>query len=372
MKIGIDIRELEHGKMTGIGRYLVNVISYINSHSQHQLFLYGNQYTDIFIEKERVIVRIKKENLTLWWDQVILPKLVNEDRIDIFFSPYIKGPIRINCPLVVTMHDFLFLIFPEYNNWNHRVKNILFKYMAAWVGRRAKLILTDSTYSSSDIQTVLKIDHSKIKVLPIGVSESYKPIQDRSTLEKVMSQYDIDFPYIYYLGNFKPHKNVEGLIKAFAKLDQDLKEKYILVLGGKPDKWIEKRKHLVKELEIEKKTKFIGYVAEKDMPALYSGAEIFVFPSYYEGIGLPPLESMACGTAVVVSNRTSIPEVVGDAGFLIDPQNIDDISMTIDKLLRNDKLRCNIEQKGLIRSELFRSDDICKKLLNILESEVNG
>jgi len=368
MRVGIDIRELEKGKMTGIGRYLRNFIAYASSaRPEYRFFLYGNQHTDTEIGGENVAVRIRPEGMTLWWDQVVLPDLANGDRVDLFLSPFIKGPVRVACPLVVTIHDLMFLVYREYDSWRSRPKNALFRKMATWVGRRADLIIADSDYSALDIERLLGLDIAKVQVLPIGLEESYQPVEDEAELEEVRSRYGIEKPYIFYLGNFKPHKNVQGLIRAFSLLDEELRQDCLLVLGGKPDAWIEERRQLAVELGIDEEIRFIGLVPEEDMPALYSGARLFAFPSLYEGFGLPPLEGMACGVPVVASNRTSVPEVVGEAGLLVDPEDPETLSRALGKVLRDEGERKRLRELGLNRARAFRAEDICERQMRLLE-----
>jgi glycosyltransferase involved in cell wall biosynthesis len=368
MRVGIDIRELEKGKRTGIGRYLRNFIAYASSaRPEHRFFLYGNQRTDPEIGGENIEVRIRPEGMTLWWDQVVLPGLANRDRVDLFLSPFIKGPVRVACPLVVTIHDLMFLVYTEYDSWRSRPKNALFKRMATWVGRRADLIIADSDYSARDIERLLGLDIAKVQVLPIGLDESYRPVEDEDVLGEMRGRYGIERPYIFYLGNFKPHKNVQALLRAFAGLEGKFREEYLLVLGGKPDAWTDERKGLAKELGIGEQVRFIGLVSEEDMPALYSGAELFAFPSLYEGFGLPPLEAMACGAPVVASNRTSVPEVVGDAGLLVDPEDVEGMSQEMEKVLGNVGEQGRLRRLGLARAAGFRSRDICERQMLILE-----
>jgi glycosyltransferase involved in cell wall biosynthesis len=368
MRVGIDIRELEKGKRTGIGRYLRNFIAYASSaRPEHRFFLYGNQHTDPEIGGENIEVRIRPEGMTLWWDQVVLPGLANQDRVDLFLSPFIKGPVRVGCPLVVTIHDLMFLVYTEYDSWRSRPKNALFRRMATWVGRRADLIIADSDYSARDIERLLGLDIAKVQVLPIGLDESYRPVEDEAALAEMRRRYGIEGPYIFYLGNFKPHKNVQALLRAFAGLEQELRDEYFLVLGGKPDAWTDERKGLAEELGVGRQVRFIGLVPEEDMPTLYSGAALFVFPSLYEGFGLPPLEAMACGAPVVASNRTSVPEVVGDAGLLVDPEDVEGMSREMEKVLGDAEEQRRLRQLGLTRAAAFRSRDICERQMRILE-----
>ena len=375
MRVGIDVRELEQGKMTGIGRYLRNFITYASRvRPDYKFFLYGNQHTDQSLQNGNIVVRIAAERRTLWWDQMVLPQLARADRTDVFLSPYIKGPGAVDCPLVTTIHDLMFLVFPEYacGGPHQRLKNILSTQIARWVNRRAALILTDSEYSREDIKKVLGLTGEKIQVLPLGVDETYQPVQDESRLRAVRQRYGIRAPYIFYLGNFKPHKNVQALLRAFAILPGDLKRRCQLVLGGRFDHWQGQLGLLAHELSIAERTLFIGQVEEEDMPALYSGAEVFVFPSLYEEFSLPPFEAMACGTAVVSSNRTSLPEVVGAAGRLIEPLYTQEMSAAIGQVLEDESIHLELARKGFERARLFRSADICEEQMSILEKVVAG
>ena len=373
MRIGIDIRQLRGNRSTGIGRYLRNFISYgASARPEHTFFLYGNQNTATTLAADNIFVRVAAETVTLWWDQVVLASLARADGVDVFLSPYIKGPGRVECPLITTIHDLMFLVFPEYSKGLQSLRNAVFKQMALWVSRRASVILTASDHASRDIQTLLGVDRQKIRVVPHGVDETFRPVTDEVRVQSVCSRYGIERPYVYYLGNFKPHKNVQSLLRAFACLPSGLQAKYELVLGGGADRWLPDCSRQAGELGVESSTRFIGHVADEDMAALYSGAELFVFPSLYEGFGLPPLEAMACGTAVVASNRTSIPEVVGDAGSLVDPEDVASLSAEMARVLQDGEARLRFEEKGLARAESFRTTDICERQMGILEQVVSG
>ncbi len=366
MKIGIDIRELEQGRMTGIGRFLRNFIAYASrQRPAHQFLLYGNQHTETGLAGDNVILRIREEGLTQWWDQVLLPTMANDDGVDVFFSPYIKGPIRVRCPLVVTIHDLMDLVFPEYGGG--RLSTVLFKMMATRVGRRADLVLADSQYSAVDIARLLGLEKIKIQVLPIGLEERYRPSDNPQDLVEVKKRYGIDGAYIYYLGNFKPHKNVQALIGAYAGLESGLRQRFTLVLGGRQDRWWSEREALARELGVADRVRFIGQVDEEDMPLLYSGAALFAFPSIYEGFGLPPLEAMACGAPVLCSNRASLPEVVGDAGRIVDPEDVVAFTRSLAEILGSQDELDRLAGAGLEQARLFRADAICERQMQLLE-----
>ncbi|MEW6750750.1 MAG: glycosyltransferase family 1 protein [Candidatus Latescibacterota bacterium] len=368
MRIGVDIRELERGARTGIGRYLRNFLAHgSRAHPEHSFLLYANQRTDPQVEGRSLQVRVRREGVTLWWDQVVLAGLARADRLDVFLSPYPKGPLRLPCPLVVTIHDLTPLVLPQQGSWRTPVRRTLFRLLAQWVGRRAARIITDSEHSARDIVRLLHVDPSRIRVLPIGVEPRFRPLQDAAQLRQVLARYQVEPPYLLWVGNGKPHKNVPGLLRAFARLQQRDGAGPVLVLAGDLGRWGDGHRLLARQLGLEERVRFTGPVAEDDLPALYAGAGLFVFPSLYEGFGLPPLEAMACGTPVVASSRTSLPEVVGDAGLLVDPLDEGALAAALGRLLADGAEHQRLRRAGLERARRFRPDRIGEEHLAILQ-----
>lgn len=265
-----------------------------------------------------------------------------------FFSPYIKGPVFARCPFVTTIHDLLFLVTPEYTGTRYKLYNTVFRAIGGFISKRAAAIITDSEYSRKDIMRIFKINGKKINVIPIGVSEKYCPIKDQSVIEEVKNRYGIEQKYILYVGNFKPHKNVHTLIKAYNRLPNEIKDDYQLVLGGKKDRFYIEIGQLIGKLKIKQNVVFTDFISEEHLPVLYSGAEMFVFPSLYEGFGLPILEAMACGIPVISSDSSSLPEVVGDAGILVDAKSVKGLSRAISTVLQDDKLRDELRLQILL------------------------
>lgn len=367
LRIGVDGRELLAQNVTGIGRYLRNFLtSGVREKSPHTFIVYGNQHTSTDFSGSNVEVRIIPERLTLWWDQALLSKAVRMDRLDVFFSPYDKGPFYIPCPLILTVHDLLFTVVSDRGGLERSLYTWAYIGYRKWMAERAALVITVSEHSKRDIVSIFKIPEDKIRVIPNGISEYYRPIRDQSLVENIQQRYGIARSYILYVGNFRPHKNVRWLIEAYRELPDFLKEQYQLVLCGRRDKFRVELEAYVRHLQIEKNTLFIDFVPERDMPVLYSGAKVFVFPSFYEGFGLPPLEAMACGTPVISSDATSLPEVVGDAGVLIDPRHPDRLAETITAVLTDENLREELSLKGLRRSKMFSVDKTSRRLLRVI------
>jgi glycosyltransferase involved in cell wall biosynthesis len=207
-----------------------------------------------------------------------------------------------------------------------------------------------------------RINHNKIKVIPLGLAGRYKQISDLNLINRVRINLKLPDKFILYLGNFKPHKNVALLIKAFKGIENKYSD-YKLVLAGPLDDHGLKIRDLVSKEGLDDRIHFTDTIREEDHPeALLSLADIFVFPSLYEGFGLPPLEAMACGTPVVASNRTSVPEVIGDAGILVNPINVKELSGAISNLLENPEKRDLYSKKGLQRAQRFKEKDTAGKL----------
>ncbi len=382
MIIGIDGRELERGKITGIGRYLLNFVKYAtNARKDYKVILYGNQFTYLDFKSPNLTLKIILERITATWDQVLLPAHFKNDKINVFLSPYIKAPFFSPCPYITTIHDLLFLVTPEYTGWRYKPYNEVFKIFGRTVSKRAAAIIADSLISKRDIIKIFGVPEQKIHVIPLGISEEYKPIRDTASIEHIKKAYGITGRYILYVGNFKPHKNIGRLIEAFADVAKNptlippLQKggeggfpDFKLVLGGKRDKFVPLLEEQVNNLGIGDSVIFTDFIKDEDLPYLYSGAELFIYPSLYEGFGLPLLEAMACGTPVICSNTTSLPEVVGDTGILINPEDVKNISSAIITLLKDDELREDLRKKGLERAKEFTIEKYSSKILSLIES----
>lgn len=370
MIIGIDGRELERGKITGIGRYLLNFLRYATSfRKDYHFILYGNQFTHFDYKSPNLTSKIILERATITWDQILLPTYLKNDSVDVFLSPYIKAPIFSPCPYITTIHDLLFLSTPDYTRWRYKPYNEVFKIFGRTVSKRASAIIADSEYSKKDIIKIFGVAEKKINVVPLGISNEYKPVKGADSIERIKNIYNIRGRYMFYVGNFKPHKNIKMLIDAFAGINKDFSD-IKLVLGGKRDKFVPSLEELSEKLEIRDRVIFTDFIKDEDLPCLYSGAELFIYPSLYEGFGLPVLEAMACGAPVICSNSTSLPEVVGDSGILINPEDVKSIASAMAKLLIDNVLREDLKRKGLERAKEFTVEKYSSKILSLIESIV--
>ncbi len=367
MRIGIDGRELKKTVMTGTRRFLLNFLKYApRLKPDWEFFLFTNQHAKFGFEVSNLKIRVIPEYLTLWWDQVKLPHYIKRERIDLFFSPCYKAPFSISCNLVITILDLLFLKIPFYHKPANFLYNCYIKNITNSIAGRADAVITCSEHSKRDLIEILKLPQRKIRVIPLGLEERFCPAGVRS-VEKIKEKYNLKEKYILYVGNLRPHKNVQALLKAYAHLPEKLKQEYQLIIVGEKCHYYNVLLKLVKELKIDSRLIFTDFLEDADLPVLYSGASLFVFPSFYEGFGLPPLEAMACGTPVITSNVSSLPEVIGEAGILINPEDTYELTKAMKKLLTDAELISEMREKGLKRVKLFQVQETNQKILNLFE-----
>ena len=367
MKIAIDIREILRSKTTGIGRYLSNFLQYLsNTKRRNDYLLYGNQNTDYDATPNTLKTKTIQEHFTLTWDNLSLPINLRRDNIDLLFSPFDKAPLFSNIPYIITIHDLLFIKHTAYPSLKTYFYNEFYKLYHRQIAKKATKIITVSNYSKKDIREIYNIAEQKIEVIPNSISERFHPIA-RSKVNSFLDNKNIDDNYILYVGNFKPHKNVSTLVRAYADLPSRIRENNKLILCGHKSNSLSSIKRIIDSLNLKGEIKLLHNISDEQLPKLYSGASLFVFPSLYEGFGLPPLEAMACGTPVICSNRTSLPEVVGESALLFNPQKTDVLANKISTVLTKSNLHQELKNKGLERTKKFSPKKVLPKLIQTIE-----
>lgn len=312
------------------------------------------------------------ENLAkLWFEQVSFPQACLEQKVDVAHVPYFAAPFQAHASTVVTVHDLIPLILPAYRG------SILVRWYTRLVAagaRRARAVITDSLSSKRDITTLLEIPAARVHVVHLAANEIFRPVRDAQALAAMRQKYDLEGEYVLYLGGFDHRKNLKMLLLAFAALvdDSSLKARLVIAgpLPGRESSFFPDPRAMAERWDLKDRVSFIGWVPDEDKPALYSEATLFVFPSLYEGFGLPPLEAMSCGTAVITSNRGSLPEVVGDGAMLVDPQDADDLARAMNALLRDEVQRKELSAKGLERARVFSWKKTATQTMEIYKSAV--
>ena len=368
LTIGIDGRELLPDCVTGVGRYLRNFLfSKAIRSSSHRFVVYGNQHSSLGGLDPRIRTRSIHEGRRLWWDQVVLPGLASRDRLDVFFSPYDKAPLGMGCPLVMTFHDLLFLIHPEQSRIRSTLYRPYYLSMRRPMARRARLVLTVSRHAKSDLVNVLRVAPAKVRVVYNGVGEGFEAGGSPGDDTEVLRHYGLDKSYFLYVGNFKPHKNLQVLLEAYSGMGSRFRERILLALAGSPDPHQAALREQVDRMHLGAHVRFTGTVNEAHLAALYRSATCLVHPSLYEGFGLTPLEAMACGTPVVASRATSLPEVVGDAGLLVDPTSADELRDAMIRMLTREDLRRSCALAGRRQARKFTAEAAALRILASLE-----
>jgi len=290
-----------------------------------------------------------------------IPYMVKSSNINILHIPehhhsFIM-PFFVNkAKVIVTIHDLVPILFTKTQLSRHPYNN--FRFWWRWnftfklIRNRIDFVIADSENTKNDCIKHLKIPEEKIKVIYIAADEIYRPLDSTEEVKKEIKKYNINSQFILFVGTLESRKNIPNLIKAFYKLKNRGITHKLVITGKKGWNYAEIFK-TVEKLNLQKDIIFTDYVPEEDLVKLYNAAEVFVYPSIYEGFGLPPLEAMSCGCPVITSNISSLPEVVGDAGITIDPYNIEELANKMYEVLINEDLRKELSTKGLERAKLF-------------------
>ncbi|HEY8411080.1 MAG TPA: glycosyltransferase family 1 protein [Pyrinomonadaceae bacterium] len=270
------------------------------------------------------------------------------------------------CPVVVSIHDLSFEHLPQ--TFNRRSRTQL-RLTVRHSARRAAKILTLSEHTRRDVIETYGVAPDVVSAIPLAAPAHFGPVTHDKELQRVRHTYGIDGDYVLSVGSIQPRKNLVRLIKAYAALRGARAGNKCpkLVIVGKCAWLYDETLRALEQTGVEDSVVLTGYVPEPDLPALYSGALCFIYPSYFEGFGLPPLEAMKCGAPVIVGNATSLPEVVGDAALKVDPFDVSAIAAAMDQLINNSELRAELRVKGLARAKMFDWNDTAQRTLAVYE-----
>lgn len=310
----------------------------------------------------------------VWFEQLSFPSAVRRVRADIAHVPYWAPPLRSSARLVVSILDVIPLVFPQYSQGFFAK---LYTSLVVAGAKGAGHILTLSEASKSDIVAKLRIPAEKVTATLLAADDRFTPHPDPERDEAVRRKYGLPDEFALYVGGFDVRKNVNTLLLAWTYVGQPLGEHVPLVLAGKtPARWgtavFPDLPQYAKDLKIEKYVQWIGEIDEDDKPSLYRLAKVMVYPSLYEGFGLPPLEAMACGTPVVAGHVSSIPEAVGDAAYLVDPENARDMAGAILALLVQDDLHQHIANLARGQATKFSWRKTAQQTLQVYEKVMDS
>jgi glycosyltransferase involved in cell wall biosynthesis len=285
--------------------------------------------------------------------------------VDILHVQYTSPPFT-PCPVVNTIHDLSFEHLPE------TFKRRSWRQMRLTIRRSAQTatqIITDSNFSREDLLRTYKLSPDRVTATPLAASLKFKPEEDPSEIRRVRERYGIVGDYILTVGSIQPRKNLPRLINAFAALcrDSTIRPLPTLVIVGKRGWLYEETLDAAENSQAKEHIRFTDYVPESDLPALYTGATCFVYPSYFEGFGIPPLEAMRCGTPTITGNRTCFPEIIADGGLMVDPFDERAILEAILQVFSDSNLRAELKKKGMKRASLFDWKETARQTLSVYE-----
>ncbi|HXC72914.1 MAG TPA: glycosyltransferase family 1 protein [Pyrinomonadaceae bacterium] len=368
MRIAIDAHAVG-AKLGGNESYAVNLIealAQIDSANHYTIYITTDEARERFHGRwPNFKVRATLPHTPLIRIPLTLSAELRKNPVDVLHVQFTAPPFC-PCPVVVSIHDLSFEHLPE--TFKRRSRTQL-RLTVRHSARRAARIISLSEHGRRDIIETYGITPERVSAIPLAAPSDFGPVQDYRELQRVRQTYGINGDYILSVGSIQPRKNLARLVQAYASLrgNKSVDKLPKLVLVGKCGWLYDETLRALKETGVADTVVLTGYVPQEDLPALYSGALCFVYPSYFEGFGLPPLEAMKCGAPVIVGNKTSLPEVVGDAALTVDPFDVEAIASAMKSVIDNPALREDLSIKGQTRAQAFDWRETARKTLAIYQ-----
>ncbi len=371
MKIAVNTRFLLKDKLEGIGWVTYELLKrMVEQHPEDEfIFFFDRTYDEHFIfgkNVKPVVLYPSARHPLLWltWFETAIPLALKKYKADVFFSPDGYCSLLTNTKTVMITHDIAHLHFPE------QIPFLVKKYYTSFVPKflnRADHIISVSHFTKKDIIQQYGIHSNKISVVENGCREGFFPLQEQEQI-KIRKKYAGGNPYFFYIGAVHPRKNLHRLILAFDQFKKKNQSSIQLLLGGRFAWQTDSVKDAYEMAEYQHDIQFLGYIPEEDLPKVMASAYAFVYPSLFEGFGLPVLEAMHCDIPVITSTSSSLPEVAGDAGLLVNPTSVDEIALALEKIYVNSSLREKLIKKGRVQRTQFNWDQSAKKVYQILRN----
>ena len=373
MKIGIDA-SLVVGEKAGVGWATANLIEALatvdqkNQYSLYPFFYYifDPRFKELVAPAENFSIRFQALSeawIRYLWFESRIPRHRLLGKVDVLHSTTFCCPPVHSGKLVVTIYDVSFVHYPECHTEANRIHCLTGTLESAM---QADRIIAISQNTKKDLVEYFNVQEDRIAVIPLAAREEFHPRPMEEAKPFVAKRWGLDRPYLLSVGTVEPRKNLRHLIQVYCRLPEEFREEYPLVIAGGGGWMSSDIYQWILEMGAETSIHFLGYVID-DLPWLYCGAACFVYPSLYEGFGMPPLEAMASGVPVITSNTSSLPEVVGDAALLIDPESEEELRSAILKVASAPTLRQSMSEKGLARATKFSWEQIAKDTLKVYE-----
>ena len=369
MRIGIDTTALPP-EPAGAGTYILQLVpALVSLDSGHEFVLFAHKSRqamfDLPSEKgvQWVLLPDKNPPRRLFWEQTQLPLLAKRTRLDLLHSPHYTRPLYLPCASVVTFHDMTFFLLPQLHT---PAKRVFFPIAMRLSAHLADALITVSENTRQDTLRTFNIPPKVVFTTKLGVSSKFRPVTDKKLLTEVRQNYNLPDKFFLYLGVIEPRKNIPLLIDAYSRLIKDGIDSDLVLVGSYG--WMyDDVLRKVKIHKLEKRVHFLGYIPAETLPILYNLAHTFVYPSIYEGFGIPPVEAMACGTPVIAANSSSMIETIGDAGLLVPPDDEWALAEAMVKMVNNSELRGQLRNRGLQRAKYFSWEQTANETLKVYE-----
>ena len=368
MRIAVNTRLLLKGKLEGIGWFTYQTLEHIvRNHPEHEFFFFFDRpYDPQFVFAPNVtpvVVHPQARHPILFyiWFEWSVPAMLRKYKIDLFLSPDGYMSLSTKVPTCLVIHDLAFEHYPEHSVWSHRM---YWRHYSPLFAKKASRIVTVSTFSKNDISTRYGIEPSKIDVVYNGAHDEYVPltVEDR---EDVKKKYADGCEYFVFAGALHPRKNIVNLLKAFVVFKKRQHTNMKLVIAGRMAWKYEEVEQMRSEMLFKEDVKWVGYMNVDELSRVIGGAYALVYASLFEGFGIPILEALQCDVPAIVSNTSSMPEVAGDAGLLVDPTDVDDIANKMHLLYKDEALRNKLIVNARLQVKKF---DWGRSAVNLWES----
>ncbi|MDZ7272132.1 MAG: glycosyltransferase family 4 protein [candidate division KSB1 bacterium] len=372
MRIGIDTLAA-HYKKTGIGTYissLANALPRVDGTNEYRL-LVSHENAPIFEDGLPRMTKVFGPKIVDYtpvrvvWEHICLPGVAAREGVNLLHCPTFIVPLLWRGPTVVTIHDLTWFTHPQQHVL---VKRVYYQRLIPVAVQKAARVIAITESTRRDLLRILPVSEEKVVVVPYGVDSIFQTVEDDERIAALRRRYGVPERYLLFVGMLEPRKNLVRVVQAFGRLkSSDRAMPHKLVLAGNKGWGYEEARREVERLGLEQEVIFTGPVPHDELPPLFSGADLFVYPSLYEGFGLPVVEAMACGTPVITSNVSSLPEVAGDAALLVDPLDVEDLAEAMRRVLTDGDLRQQMRARGLEQASNFTWEETARRTLEVYE-----
>jgi glycosyltransferase involved in cell wall biosynthesis len=374
-RIGINAQLLAEGegyRRAGVSRYIYNLLvhlSEVDPDGDYTVFLNSRFPLSIPNKLKRSHLPTQKPSVRILWEQFLQPPQLVAAGISLLHSPLNIQPLFLPCRGVITVTDLTFIVYPESFRPLQRLYQTVFTRLSA---RRASRLIAISGSTARDLERFFAVPQGKTSVILPGVDAPYRPIHDEAMLADFRLRHNLPERFILFVGTLEPRKNLTMLLQAYAQFKRQAGSHYKLVLAGGKGWFYRPIFATVEELGLQADVLFPGFVPEEELPLWYNTADVFVYPSLYEGFGLPPLEAMACGKPVAVADASSLPEMVGDAALRIDPHQSEEWAAALLRLCQDANLRSDLGGRALERARQFSWTRMAQQTVQVYRDVLAG